>query len=211
MQLSLDDVYLTRSERAVMAREIHPLFAVRGPPGTHDLDLLERTITALSTAGPDDQTLIPVFDKLADDRAPVHAWRRFAGRPAAILIDGWCLGATVQAAQASPLNALERLKDPDGVWRGAIERFVGGVYLDLASRLDQTVFLRAPGFDVVLDWRCEQEEGLRGRALSPAEREGMAAFVRHFERLTRGMIDGAVLANIVVQLDRNRLPVTVSP
>jgi len=211
VQLSLDDVYLTRAERAAMARDIHPLFAVRGPPGTHDLGLLERTIATLTVAGPEEQTLIPVFDKLADDRTPEHAWRLFTGRPKAILIDGWCLGATVQALHGPPLNALERDQDPAGVWRSVIERFVGGPYLDFARRLDQRVFLRAPGFEVVLDWRCEQETALRGRPLSPREREGIAAFIQYFERLTRRMIDGAVLANVVVQLDRNRFPVTVSP
>ncbi len=168
-------------------------------------------MTALTVAGPDDQTLIPLFDKLADDRAPVNAWRRFTGRPKAILIDGWCLGATVQALHGSPLNALERDQDPDGVWRDVIERFVGGPYLDFARRLDQRVFLRAPGFEVVLDWRCEQEASLRGRGLSAREREDVAGFIQYFERLTRGMIDGGVLANVVVQLDRNRLPVTVAP
>ena len=45
--LSLDDVYLTRAERAALAARIHPLFAVRGPPGTHDLALLDTVLTRL--------------------------------------------------------------------------------------------------------------------------------------------------------------------
>ena len=48
--LSLDDVYLTRAERQALAREVHPLFAVRGPPGTHDLALLEGALAALRAA-----------------------------------------------------------------------------------------------------------------------------------------------------------------
>ena len=212
MQISLDDVYLTRAEREAMARRVHPLFAVRGPPGTHDLGLLARTVAALSTADPDDEMLIPVFDKLADDRAPEGGWRRFRGRPSAILIDGWCLGATAQddAALAEPLNRLERDEDPDGVWRRAVNGFAGGTYRELAGRLDARVFLRAPGFEVVLDWRCEQEETLRGRALTEAERGRIADFIQSFERLTRHMIDGGVQADVVVKLDRNRSPVTVS-
>lgn len=213
VQLSLDDVYLTRSERAAMARDIHPLFALRGPPGTHDLDLLERTIEALSTAGPQDETLMPVFDKLADDRAPGSGWGRFTGRPTAILIDGWCLGAVAEpdAALAQPLNRRERDDDPDAVWRRAVNDFTGGAYTALAQRLDRRIFLRAPGFEVVLDWRCEQEADLRGRALSDTERGSIADFIQSFERLTRRMIDGGVLADLVVQLDRNRLPVTIAP
>ncbi|WP_293826963.1 AAA family ATPase [uncultured Brevundimonas sp.] len=58
--LSLDDVYLTRAERATMARQVHPLFATRGPPGTHDLDLLHRVLDRLRMAGPGDTTPCPV-------------------------------------------------------------------------------------------------------------------------------------------------------
>src|SRR5690606_8279397 len=78
--LSLDDVYLTKAERQALAREAHPLFAVRGPPGTHDLALLERALAALRAAGADSRTPLPAFDKLADDRAPRTDWPVFAGR-----------------------------------------------------------------------------------------------------------------------------------
>ncbi|HET8763962.1 MAG TPA: kinase, partial [Rhodanobacter sp.] len=33
--LSLDDFYYSRSEREMMAQEIHPLLRTRGVPGTH--------------------------------------------------------------------------------------------------------------------------------------------------------------------------------
>lgn len=213
VQISLDDVYLTRAEREAMGREVHPLFAVRGPPGTHDLMLLERTIEALTAAGPDDETPIPAFDKRTDDRRPEPEWPRFRGRPSAILIDGWCLGAEPEPLSAleQPRNALERLHDPDGVWRRAVNGFAGARSLELARRLDHRLFLRAPGFEVVMDWRCEQEADLLGRALTETERARIADFIQSFERLTRRMIDGGVLADVVVQLDRNRLPVSIAP
>lgn len=213
MQISLDDVYRTRAERAVLARDIHALFATRGPPGTHDLNLLERTVAALSSVGLDDETPLPAFDKLTDDRLPQGDWPRFRGRPRVILIDGWCLGALPEApdALAAPLNALERGRDPDAVWRKAVNHAAGARYLSLAERLDARLYLRAPGFETVLDWRCEQEEGLRGRPLTPEERHWIADFIQYFERLTRRMIDGGVRADVVVQLDRNRLPVTITP
>lgn len=79
--LSLDDVYLTKAERQALAREAHPLFAVRGPPGKHDLALLERALAALRAAETDSRTPLPAFDKLADDRAPRTDGPVFAGRP----------------------------------------------------------------------------------------------------------------------------------
>ena len=122
-QISIDDVYLTRAEREAMAREVHPLFLTRGPPGTHDLGLLQGLIDSLSTAGPDDETAIPDFDKRGDDRWPADRWRRFRGRPSAVLIDAWCLGAQPEdaAALAVPVNDLERERDPDGRWRRAVD------------------------------------------------------------------------------------------
>src|SRR5690349_12906939 len=48
--LSIDDFYLGRRARARLAREVHPLLATRGVPGTHDLDLMHATIDALARA-----------------------------------------------------------------------------------------------------------------------------------------------------------------
>ncbi len=216
VQISIDDVYLTRAEREAMARDVHPLFVTRGPPGTHDLGLLQQLIDALSAAGPDDETLIPDFDKRGDDRRPVADWRGFRGRPSAILIDAWCLGALPEeaAALAEPVNPLEAEQDADGGWRRAVNGFVGGAYADFIARFDAGLFLRAPSFDVVLDWRCQQEADLLGVApadLPAAERERLARFIRYFERITRRMLDGGVMADVVVQLDRNRLPGSMAP
>lgn len=214
-RISIDDVYLTRAEREAMAREVHPLFLTRGPPGTHDLDLLRRLIDDLSAAGPDDETPIPDFDKRGDDRWPRDRWRAFRGRPSAILIDAWCLGALPQAEAelAAPLNALEREHDPDGGWRRAVNGFVAGPYADFVARFDAVLFLRAPGFEVVLDWRGQQEADLLGLApadLPGAERERLAGFIQYFERLTRRMLDGGVQADVTVKLDRNRQPIAIS-
>lgn len=210
-QISIDDVYLTRAEREAMARDVHPLFVTRGPPGTHDLVLLQGLIDALSAAGPQDRSPIPDFDKRRDDRRPIADWRVFTGRPSAILIDAWCLGAVAEdaAALARSVNALEREQDPDGGWRRAVNGFVAGPYADFIARFDAVVFLEAPGFEVVLDWRSQQEADLLGITpadLAPVERDRLAAFIQYFERITRRMLGGGVRADIIVPLDRERCP-----
>lgn len=214
-QISIDDVYLTRAEREALAREIHPLLLTRGPPGTHDLGLLQGLIDRLSTAGPDDETLIPDFDKRGDDRWPVERWRAFRGRPSAVLIDAWCLGAVAEdaSALATPVNALEREQDPDGRWRSWVNEQVRGPYAAFADRFDALLFLRAPGFEVVLDWRCQQEADLLGVApddLPQHERRRLAGFIQYFERITRRMLAGGIRRSVTVQLDRNRQPVAAS-
>ena len=74
------------------------------------------------------------------------------------------------------------------------------------------VLLQAPGFEVVLDWRIEQERKLRERLT----REGgdvsrvmsddqVEAFIRHYERLTRWILEEMPRrADIVVRLDKQR-------
>ncbi|MCF8504768.1 MAG: kinase [Caulobacter sp.] len=206
---SLDDIYLTRADRAAMARAVHPLFAVRGPPGTHDLDLADSTLAVLRGAGPETETPLPAFDKLADDRRPMTDWPIFRGRPRAILIEGWCLGATPQTPDdlVQPVNALEREEDPNAVWRSAANESLAGRYQAFFGGFDAILMLAAPSFDVVLEWRCEQEAGLLGLvpdALPAARRVELARFIQHFERITRHMLAGGVTADRIVRLDRDR-------
>lgn len=211
VQISIDDVYLTRARREAMAEEVHPLFLTRGPPGTHDLRMLGRLIRTLGTARPDDKTLLPDFDKRGDDRRPIRDWRVFEGRPRAILVDAWCLGAVPEdeAGLAEPVNDLERERDPGGTWRRTVNGFVAGAYADFAARFDAIVFLKAPDFDVVLDWRSQQEADLLkipSSRLPEAERLRLAEFIQYFERITRRMLDGGVIAHTIVPLDRDRRP-----
>ena len=210
--LSLDDVYRTRAERGRLAAEVHPLLGVRGPPGTHDLDLLFDVVARLRAAGPDDLTPLPAFDKLKDDRLPESEWPVFRGRPNAILIDGWCLGATAQGSAdlLTPINVLERDHDPDGGWRRAVNDALAGPYQAAFDRFDRMLLLAAPSFDVVAGWRLEQEAGLLGvavQAVPPERRAAIAAFVQHFERITRSMLAGGVRADRIVPLDAQRRPV----
>lgn len=212
--LSLDDVYLTKAERAALAERVHPLFAVRGPPGTHDLALLHRLLDRLRAAEPDEEIRLPRFDKLADERAPEKHWTVVRGRPRLIVLEGWCLGAMTQAPQtlAAPINALERDKDPDGVWRLAVDTALGDDYPRLAARLDALIFLKAPTFEVVLDWRCEQEAGLLGAAaVSPERRAALEDFIGHYERITRHMLAGGVRPDLIVELDARRRIVALRP
>ena len=207
--LSLDDVYLTRAEREAKGRAVHPLFAVRGPPGTHDLGLLDATVAALRAAGPDSRTPLPAFEKLSDDRRPETQWPVFTGRPTAVLVDGWCLGATAQAEVelVAPINALERERDGQGVWRRAVNAELAGPYAEAFARFDAILFLKAPSFEAVLDWRCEQEAGLLGLApadLPPERRAGLAVFIQAFERITRHMLAGGVRADLTFDLDADR-------
>ncbi len=197
--LALDDFYLTRAERAQMARTVHPLLATRGVPGTHDIALLTRTLDRL-LAG--DNVQIPRFDKATDDRTADI--REIAGPVDVVLLEGWCIGARPQpeAALADPVNDLERREDADGRWRTWVNDRLATDYAALFGRLGLRILLRAPSFDVVLRWRTEQEQQLLfGGMKTPA----IKRFIDHYQRITRWMLEDES-ADLVIDLDPDRTP-----
>lgn len=201
---SLDDLYLTKSERAALAREVHPLFVTRGVPGTHDVRLGEETLDALLAAGEHSEVAIPLFDKSTDDRAPRSKWPRHRGPVDILLFEGWCVGARPWRNADVPVNELERREDPQGVWRGYINRQLAGPYRKLFARLDLLVMLKVPDMASVLRWRRLQEQKLRERSGGGMDDSELVRFVQHYERITRNLLEEMpARADCVLELDRN--------
>ncbi|MGE3690289.1 MAG: kinase [Novosphingobium sp.] len=203
--LSLDDLYLSRAEREGLGRDVHPLLRTRGVPGTHDVALGLAMISALEEG---DAARLPRFDKGRDDRAPESDWPFAPAHCRLLILEGWCLGAVPQdeASLAEPVNALERDEDPNAVWRSYANRALQAEYGELFARLDLLVLLAAPGFEVVRDWRIEQELALRA-AGAPAAMDDAAItrFIQHYERLTRHILDEMpARADLVAWLNRDR-------
>lgn len=208
----LDDFYLTRAERQGKAAEIHPLLAVRGVPGTHDIALLAQMLHALLNARPTDVNTLPAFDKVSDDRMPGKASAFFTGRPDIILLEGWCIGARPQPAESltAPINVLESSADPDGKWRKYVNGRLASDYADLFKCIDLMLQLRAPHFACVQSWRAEQEARLPRGSGAPAPMTGteLSLFIAHYERITRWMMLDEP-ADLVVDLDERRKPISV--
>ena len=207
-QLSIDDVYLPRPARTRLAREVHPLLATRGPPGTHEVPLAIRTLEALRAGR---ATTLPRFDKLADDRRGATTWPR-VGRVDLVFFEGWFLGTPPEdtAALARPINALERDEDADGGWRRWCNGALGRDYPALWACIDRLLVLQAPSFDVVAGWRWEAEQALAAtRPGTPAmDRAAIERFVQHYERISRQALRTLPgIADRVVVLDRRRQPV----
>ena len=203
--LSLDDLYLTQAERQALARAVHPLLATRGVPGTHDIALGLQTLAALERG---EAARLPRFDKASDDRAPQASWPLAPAQCQVLLLEGWCLGAAPQQAAAliAPVNRLEADEDPDAVWRRHANAALSGPYQQLFAAIDLLVLLAAPCWEVVAQWREEQEQALRQ---APAPRAMTAAqvtrFIQHYERLTRWILNEMPSrADLVVRLDPDR-------
>jgi D-glycerate 3-kinase len=203
--LSLDDLYLSPEARPV---SVSKLFATRGVPGTHDVALGERIFASLKAGQP---TYLPRFDKANDRPFPENDWPEIIA-PDVVIFEGWCVGARPQADEelTEPVNDLER--EDGGTWRRAINEALKGPYATLFSHIDRLILLAAPGFDIVRDWRIEQENTLRARlkaegrtgarVMSDAE---VGRFIQHYERLTRHILQTMpAYADLTLQLDSSR-------
>jgi D-glycerate 3-kinase len=215
--LSIDDLYLPRTGRRELADRIHPLLATRGVPGTHDVAL---GLSILADLDRGDEARFPRFDKATDDRRPDAFSEMVPGNVDLVIFEGWCVGARPEAADAlhEPVNALEREEDPDGRWRRHVNEALGDAYQALFARLDMLILLAAPDFDIVAQWRTEQEHDLRHRqgedgvstaVMSDAE---VSRFVAHYERLTRHILrEMPARADVVAHLREDRSIIRLDP
>lgn len=212
--LSLDDYYLPAESRRALGRSVHPLLAVRGPPGSHDVTALEEMIDRLGRPGP---AFLSRFDKASDTTKPESEWALASGPFEVIILEGWCVGARPQdpAALGTPANRLEESRDPHALWRTYVNDQLARRYAALFSRLNRLTLLTAPDFPTVVGWRQEQERALRARLavqgrgmLQTMTDAQVEAFVAHYERLTRHILEEAPhRADDLVRLDARRRPI----
>lgn len=122
--ISVDDFYL-------------PCLSVtRGPPGTHDVEWLERTLVRWKEGERDVE--VPTFDKtLREGRGDRSGTRKLNRDARHLLLEGWCVG-------------FEPLSSTDYAFRPYSERVWG--------RLDLLLVLHPPSLEVVHEWRWESEE-----------------------------------------------------
>lgn len=206
--LSIDDFYLTKAERQTLAQQVHPLLAVRGVPGTHDVPMLRDCLERLCRLQPGERCRLPRFDKAADDRAAEASWPGIEGPVDLVILEGWCIGSVAEpdACLDTPVNALEKSQDADGRWRRYVNGRLASDYGAIFSRLDALVFLQAPGLDAILRWRIEQERKLAASAAPDApgimSDDQVLAFIQYFERITRNNLETVRSnADIVLELD----------
>jgi len=192
--LSLDDFYLTKFARAGLVESIHPLFATRGVPGTHDLALLNETIFALRQPGGGGAVPLPAFSKALDDRTEMVHWRQVSAPVQLIFLEGWCVGLSPQQESEleAPVNPMEAEQDSSLVWRREVNRQLSTEYADVFGNLDALLLLQAPSFDAVFEWRWQQELRLSeqfqqdhpDRPDPTMSRSEVADFILHYQRLT---------------------------
>jgi D-glycerate 3-kinase len=175
--VSIDDFYLTRDGQLALAAA-HPgnvYLEHRGYPGTHDLALGERTLTALRALGRDAagrQVSVPAYDKSAHggrgDRLPESEWPVATGPLDLVLVEGWMLGFTPVEERELPDAALV---EPNRAL---------AAYARWHRLIDAWVVLRALDPSYVVAWRVEAEDAARRAGRAALDRAAIEDYVRRF-------------------------------
>ncbi|KAI8865394.1 P-loop containing nucleoside triphosphate hydrolase protein, partial [Ramicandelaber brevisporus] len=112
--LSIDDFYLTHSEKCALAarNSDNPLLQYRGNAGTHDIALGESTLQSLCSLGNSrnaeygGEVLLPKYNKMLyngqGDRVPVESgeWQRVTAPLDVVVLEGWMVGFTALGHEA---------------------------------------------------------------------------------------------------------------
>jgi D-glycerate 3-kinase len=216
--LSLDDLYSTRHERLKFAHQTTQMFAVRGVPGTHDVDFALSLFDRLKNLKEGEVMKFPCFDKSIDDRKAVHLWQEVQGPVDVVLFEGWCVGAPPMHGDIQrPINMLEAEMDADCTWRNKVNQLLKEDYKKLFSKIDLMAWMQAPDYEVVYHWRNKQERMLESHLhdihgilldtidLKVMSSDELKRFMQYYERLTRHML--AVMperADVLFRLNREQ-------
>jgi len=214
LTISLDDFYLSKAARQQLAQTIHPLLSIRGVPGTHDVLLLKQSLLKLKQGLTG--AVIPQFNKEVDDLRAKKYWLTIDGKVDIVIVEGWCWGTPAQLVSelSTPVNDLELKDDNEGVWRSYVNQQLQHNYQPLYDLMDHWLFLRAPSFDCVYQWRLQQERHLaaslvtlqndeiKSQLQSPKQ---IASFILYFQRLTQQSLDCFNYSNqTTFHLDKHR-------
>jgi len=216
--ISIDDIYKTKRDRFLLSKKKHKLFFTRGVPGTHDTKYLINYFKNLEDlkAGKKIFT-IPKFNKAIDDRVSKKHWYRFSNKCDIILFEGWCVGATAENNKlilGKPINNLEKLEDRQCVWRKLVNNHLKKDYKMLSSFIDFMIYLKAPSFKKVLEWRTLQEKKLskfKEKKNLIMNNSQLQRFVMFYERITQHMFKHMPKsADIVIPINFQHQPMNVT-
>ena len=203
---SIDDFYKTKSERKKMSKKVHPLFLTRGVPGTHDVNLINKTFKNLKKKF-FKPVLIPKFDKSIDDRSKKSKWIKIKKPPNIIIFEGWCIGARHQKESflKKPLNIIEKKHDRDIKWRKKVNNQLKKPYKKLFSKIDKLVYLKAPSFNHIFQWRLHQEQKLKltSKNKKTMSKSKIKEFIMFYERITKSMMkEFSKISDLTIFLDQ---------
>jgi D-glycerate 3-kinase len=176
--LSLDDLYKTYAER-LRLRQQEPRLIWRGPPGTHDITLGIQTLNQILIAQPDQEILVPRFDKSCWQGAGDRTTPDRVQAIDIVLFEGWFVGV-------HPISDLCFATPPPPITtpdHRAFARFCNQrlrEYLPLWQFLNHLLILHLPDYHLSKTWRIQAEQQLRAQGKGGMSDRETEAFVDYF-------------------------------
>ena len=199
--ISMDDFYLSKSQRTQLSKNIHPLFLTRGVPGTHDLELMNKKIKQIFNK--EFPIYLPIFDKVSDTRKRTY---KKVLKADVIVFEGWCAGA--QPVDLNYLqknfNNLEKHKDKNFIWRNSYNKYLNQ-YQKLFSQFNFYIYFQFNQWDHVLNWKYKQELELRDKKKDLGLKKYLREFIQYYEKVSKWMhLKVPKYCNILIKLDANQ-------
>lgn len=180
--LSLDDLYLPYRDRLKL-QQADARLAWRGPPGTHDVGLGIRTLSAVKSAALATQISLPRFDKSlhrgqGDRIAPVCQ-----PVPSILFFEGWFVGAR---PLDDALFADSRIKLPSPIETTEDRLFARDMnrqlrhYQPLWALLDSLLVILLEDYRLSYEWRLQAERDMHAAGKECLSDREIASFVTYF-------------------------------
>ena len=207
-KISIDDFYKTRKSRKKLSISKHQLLKIRGVPGTHDYKMISNFFTKLKNKN-FKKFKTPKFDKSIDDRCKKKDWYNIEERPDIVILEGWCVGAKAQNLSniSKPINIVEKIKDPNLIWRKYVNTQLKTNYKKLFKELNVIIYLKATNFKLLQKWRIKQEKKLWLRTknkknLKIMSKDEIIKFMYTYQRITQNMFkETPKYASIIMKLN----------
>ena len=188
LSLSLDDFYLSQKERKILSQKEHELLLTRGVPGTHNIKNLIKTVKKF------EKKLypisLPIFDKLIDDTTKKK--NVIKNQCNILILEGWCCGSNYINKEYlyKNINNLEKKFDKNFKWRNYYNNKLKNEYKKLFEMFDKKIFIKAPSFKYVLDWRLKQEinNSSYSRFSKKMDIQEIKEFLQYYEKITKWML-----------------------
>ncbi|KZN46078.1 hypothetical protein [Pseudoalteromonas luteoviolacea] len=202
--VSIDDFYLSQSQRKVLVSNYHPAFETRGAPGTHDV---KAAIQALHNFKRNKPFVLPRFDKSTDNPFPESVWTTVSSPIDVLIIEGWFLGIPAQPETllVDACNQFEVHQDATSEYRKQVNEFLALDYQCLFGLFDKLLFLNGKSFEHVYNWRLEQEQKLVMKTGKGMDQQQVQEFIQSYQRLTQwGIEQLPKLCDLELVLDATR-------
>ena len=197
--ISIDDFYHSIKKRNQISRDIHPLFSVRGVPGTHDITLLRNILWKIKKK--QFPIYLPIFDKTKDAR---KKYRKKISSSDLVILEGWCVGASPLPNDYlfKNINIIEKDSDRQNIWRKNYNRYLKD-YQDLFKLFNYYIYILNPSWENVISWKYKEELKLRSQKSNLKLLSKLKEFIMYYEKITRWMMKTSKLnSNILIKVDK---------